>query len=293
MTYWSVWEEISRVMAVLCLITSLAAVTAAVILLVHEELTDWLRGALKAGVKRRTGILMLAAAGVWIIVIGQSVSAAEVPGNGDNGASPPAGTASTEFAAQTEPGTSSGDPADPGAEAGTASGDPADPGEEPGTVSGDPADPGEEPDPDVRAPEVSIEMAQKVNIDGNGTIYCRADNAGVRVRFADEGQEDSGIVSYLIVLSDERGKEIRREGSTAEKVVEVEIGTEKAASLFEGEIRVTAQAEDACGNLGSGEISFILDMTAPVFTVQVSQPAGNPAGIDERNGIVYGGPDGC
>ena len=277
MTYWSVWEEISRVMAVLCLITSLAAVTAAVILLVHEELTDWIRGALKAGVKRRTGILMLAAAGVWIFVIGQSVSAAEVSGNGDNGAAPPAGTASTEFAAQTEPGTASGDPADPG--------------EEPGTVSGDPADPGEEPDPDVRAPEVSIEMAQKVNRDGNGTIYCRADNAGVRVRFADEGQEDSGIVSYLIVLSDERGKEIRREGSTGEKVVEVEIGTEKAASLFEGEIRVTAQAEDACGNLGSGEISFILDMTAPVFTVQVSQPAGNPAGIDEKNGIVYYGGD--
>ena len=79
MVIWSIWEEISRVMAILCLVTAGAAFVAAGILLVREELTGRLLETLKTETGRRKGILVLAAAGVWILVIGHGVSAAEVP----------------------------------------------------------------------------------------------------------------------------------------------------------------------------------------------------------------------
>ena len=247
MTTLSIWVEISRIMAVMCLVTALAAVTAAVILLVHEELADRLRGTLKTGLRRRTGILMLTAAGVWILVIGQTAFAAEAAG------------------------TESGDPVVSEQEPETEAGEPVSTAKEQETGRAEPEKGEEEPENgqegqnmDSRAPEVSVEMERDVSRDESGTVYCRADNAGVHVRFADEGQEDTGIVFYQIVLADTRGKEIRREGSAKEKVVEIEIAAEKAASLSEGEIRVTAQAEDACGNKGTAELSFILDMTAPI-----------------------------
>ena len=97
MSIWSAWEDISRVMAVLCLVTAGAAFVAAGILLVREELTGRLWDTLKSEAGKRKGILILAAAGVWILVIGRSVSAAEVTQAGS--------TAST--AASTEAGTES------------------------------------------------------------------------------------------------------------------------------------------------------------------------------------------
>ena len=79
MSTWRIWGETGRIMAALCLITALAAVTAALILLVHEDLTERLSGRVKKGIGKKTGILALTAAGVWILVLGQSVTAAELP----------------------------------------------------------------------------------------------------------------------------------------------------------------------------------------------------------------------
>ena len=75
MSIWRIWGETSRIIVILCLTTALAAVTAAVILLVHEDLTERLSDRVKRGIGRKTGILALVAAGVWILVIGQSVAA--------------------------------------------------------------------------------------------------------------------------------------------------------------------------------------------------------------------------
>ena len=55
MTIWSVWGEISGVMAVLCLITALAAVTAAAILLIREKMTGRLWSAMKSGLRKGAG----------------------------------------------------------------------------------------------------------------------------------------------------------------------------------------------------------------------------------------------
>ena len=112
MAIWSFWEEISRIMAILCLVTAGAACVAAGILLVREELTGKLWETLKSESGRRTGILVIVAAGVWILVIGHSVSAAEVPTaetgtvNGAE-AAPLEATSEAEAAAPDKTGTSS------------------------------------------------------------------------------------------------------------------------------------------------------------------------------------------
>ena len=79
MDFWLVWGEICRVMAALCLVTALAAAASAGILLVREKLTERLSGEWAAGSGRRTMILTAAAVCIWILVIGQSAFAAEVP----------------------------------------------------------------------------------------------------------------------------------------------------------------------------------------------------------------------
>ena len=232
MSIWRIWGETSKIVEILCLITALAAVTAAVILLVHEDLTGRLGDRVKRGIGRRTGILALIAAGVWILVLGQSVTAAEVPTNNMESGTSGTGSTSHEIAPEVEPGS------------------------EP------------EPVPDEVPPEVSIQMMEEIAAQEDGLIYCRSDNAGIRVIMSDNREEDTGIVSSCVVLADPAGKEIRIENvpeSAARQESVIEIGAEKTAGLSDGLIRVTAQAVDAEGNLGECEFSFVLDTVSPVM----------------------------
>ena len=273
MSTWRIWGETGRIMAALCLITALAAVTAALILLVHEDLTERLSGRVKKGIGKKTGILALTAAGVWILVLGQSVTAAELPaensgaavsGNLENGAvdgegsSAGAGSTSREIAPEVEPGSVP------------------------------------DPIPDENPPEITIQMSEEIAGDENGLIYCRADNAGFLVTLADDREGDLGIVSYSIVMADSAGMEIRIENDWEDPLKQetvIEVGAEKTAELSDGLIRVTAEAADAEGNHGESELSFVLDTVCPVLEADFSAPIGNPAGIDERCGIVYFGSD--
>ena len=245
MSIWRIWGEAGRVMAALCLVTALAAVTAAVILLVHEGLTGRLKDTVKREAGRKIGILALVAVFVWAFVIGQSVAAAEVPVENSE----------------------SGDP---------------NPGSDPAPV------------PDEDPPEISIKMMAEIAENEDGQIYCRADNAGIRVSLKDDREGDTGIVSYRIVAADPAGKEIRIENipeSATKQETVIEIDAEKITGLSDGLIRVTAEAEDAEGNSGECEFSFVLDTVSPVLEAEISAPLGNPSGIDESGGIVYFGSD--
>ena len=269
MSIWRIWGETSRIIVILCLTTALAAVTAAVILLVHEDLTERLSDRVKRGIGRKTGILALVAAGVWILVIGQSVAAAEVPVENSMSGT---GSTSNEIAQETEPGTEPN----------------PDPGTEPEP------DPGIDPEPDEDPPEISIQMMAELAAQDDGRIYCRADNAGIRISLADDRERDTGIVSCSIVAADTAGKEIRIENamdSAVKQETAIEIDAEKIAELSDGLIRVTAEASDEEGNLGECEFSFVLDTVCPVLEAEFSAPIGNPAGIDEGRGIVYFGSD--
>ena len=258
MSIWRIWGETSRIVEILCLITALAAVTAAVILLVHEDLTERLGDRVKRGIGRRTGILALIAAGVWILVLGQSVTAAEVPTNNMESGTSGTGSTSHEIAPEVEPGS------------------------EP------------EPVPDEVPPEVSIRVMEEIAEQEDGLIYCKADNAGIRVSMSDNREEDTGIVFYCIVVADSAGKEIRIENapeSATKQETVIEIGAEKITGLSDGLILVTAEAADEEGNLGECEFSFVLDTVSPVLEADFSAPIGNPEGIDEGRGIVYFGSD--
>ena len=251
MSIWRIWGETGRIMASLCLITALAAVTTAVILLVHEDLTGRLKNTVKKEAGRKLGILALIAVFVWILAIGKNVAAAEAPAENSE----------------------SGDP-------------------EPGT---DP-EPGNEPDPlpDEDPPEISIQLREEIAENEDGRIYCRADNAGIRISLKDDREKDTGIVSYCIIMADSAGKEIRLENaldSAAKQEMVIEVSAEKTAELSDGLIRVMAEAADEEGNSGDSEFSFILDTVSPVLEADFSAPLENPAGIDESSGIVYFGSD--
>lgn len=259
MTIWSVWGEISGVMAVLCLITALAAVTAAAILLIREKMTGRLWSAMKSGLRKGAGkvrklfanetniaeisrknsltvkkvILLLAAAGVWILVIGRSVSAAETVQGAEIASTaetaPEAEPASavetapeveivseaevpasgrTDSAAENAGATGSATGATNSAAGATESAT--------GATTAAPAEeeePMEEPPADETAPLINIQMTEETNEDEEGLAYCRADNAGIRVRFVDDRENDSGIVSYSVVMEDSEGAQIRRESN--------------------------------------------------------------------------------
>lgn len=257
MTIWRIWGETGRIMASLCMITALAAVTAAVILLVHEDLTERLKKTVKKEAGRKLGILALIAVFVWILAIGKSAAAAEAPAENSESGNP-------------EPGTgpeTSGEP---------------DPGNEP------------EPLPDEDPPEISIQMHDEIEKSEDGRIYCRADNAGIRISLKDDREKDTGIVSYCIIMADSAGKEIRLEkalDSAVKQEMVIEVSAEKTAELSDGLIRVMAEAADEEGNRGDSEFSFILDTVSPVLEADFSAPLENPAGIDESSGIVYFGSD--
>lgn len=265
MTIWSFWEEISRVMAVLCLITAGAAIVAAGILVLREELGGRLRSTLKSEAGRRKGILLLAAAGVWILVIGKSVSAAEVPA---------AEVPVTDDGANAASSSEAAEPTEQAGAAGT---------NETATEKAPEEEPGSEEDPpvpDEKAPIVSIQMTEETKEDEEGLIYCRQDNAGIRVRFTDDREDDTGIISYQIVIEDSQGRQIRREYSTdaaaeaggepeapsGEASLGITIGTEEIAKLADGMIHVSAVAADAAGNEGEAQLDYVLDTKPPVIT---------------------------
>ena len=358
MSIWSAWEDISRVMAVLCLVTAGAAFVAAGILLVREELTGRLWDTLKSEAGKRKGILILAAAGVWILVIGRSVSAAEVTQAGSTASTAASTEAGTE--SESSPGLTSGpgpedmsEPA-PGdmseaaaegisetavataaestseAESATAGGSEADDPEAEKSAEGsgtaEAATEGKTDDgknaaekeaenneadketdleiSDEESPAVAIMMTEETNEDEEGLIYCRKDNAGIRIRFVDDREGDTGIISYRVVVEDSEGREIRREsssessegtegesaanaqGSPAEGAdgsptedtegesepsagefsLGIVIGTEEIAQLADGTINVTAWAVDAAGNEGEARFTFVLDTESPLLT---------------------------
>ena len=283
MSIWSVWEDISRVMAILCLVTAGAALVAAGILLVREELTGRLWDLLKSETGKRTGILVLAAACVWILVIGQNVSAAE--------------------AAQAAESETESAPAAAGETGVFTTGGPAEE-VEPGAGEEAPHS-AEEPRPDVRSPVVTIMMTDETNEDEEGLAYCRQDNAGIRIRCRDDREDDTGIAAYRILIEDSEGREIRREsvGAAAEGTdgdpeppagefsVGIVIETEEIALLADGPINVTALAADAAGNEGEGRLTFVLDTESPVLTQIRTFGCKGESETEVPAGTVYDGTD--
>ena len=251
MSIWRIWGETGRIMASLCLITALAAVTTAVILLVHEDLTGRLKNTVKKEAGRKLGILALIAVFVWILAIGKNVAAAEAPAENSESGDP-------------EPGI---DP-EPGNEP-----DPL-PDEDPPEISIQLREEiAENEDGRIycRADNAGICISLKDDREKDTGIvsYCiiMADSAGKEIRL--ENALDSAAKQEMVI----------------------EVSAEKTAELSDGLIRVMAEAADEEGNSGDSEFSFILDTVSPVLEVDFSAPLENPAGIDESSGIVYFGSD--
>ena len=318
MESWIFWEQVCRVMAALFMVTSLAAAAAALILLIRENLAERLGRECGDRYIRRLGLLAVLAVGVWILVIGQSARAAENtnrPGAGSTQPGPePADSAEKydpERAAEAEPPAGTGEGAvQPPAGTGESAGEgtdqpPAGTGEgtdQPPAGAGEGAGEGATlpPEPvieDTRAPSVEIRMAEEVNRDSSGIANCRRDNAGVAVTFLDEREDDLGIRSYKVTVSDAAGKEIVREwyrgkGQESPGRVELAVETEEVAELSDGKIRVTAQAEDEAGNKEEGEYFYILDTQAPLLVEIMTYGSGEESGGGAQGdgGGTAGGP---
>ena len=302
------WEEICRAMAALCLGLTLATVAGAVVLLVREGLADKLRNALLSKHSRRVSLLAVLAVGVWILVIGQNVSAAEAPEISATEATAleieVAESDATEAAAAEietiEEGTT--EAATTETEAATTEIADTDATEaaaiEPETpenpeIPEDPETPDEPQQPeDPYAPTIQFQMTEEVSEDAEGNIYCRSDNAGICIVFEESREEDSGITAYRVVVTDCKGNEIRREwenpetepaenpsedpGEQQDNRIERKeklISTEEIAALSDGMITVKAEAEDAAGNRGEGEFGYVLDTEAPVAEIRYMSAA--------------------
>ena len=251
MSIWRIWGETGRIMASLCLITALAAVTTAVILLVHEDLTGRLKNTVKKEAGRKLGILALIAVFVWILAIGKNVAAAEAPAENSESGDP-------------EPGT------DP------------EPGNEP--------DPLPDEDPPEISIQLREEIAENEDgriycrADNAGICISLKDD-----REKDTGIVSYCIImadsaGKEIILENALD-------SAAKQEMVIEVSAEKTEELSDGLIRVMAEAADEEGNRGDSEFSFILDTVSPVLEADFSAPLENPAGIDESSGIVYFGSD--
>ena len=234
-------------MAALCLVTALAAAASAGILLVREKLIERLSGEWAAGSGRRTMILTAAVVCIWILVIGQSAFAAEVPGEAASEGATALPCSETEFAAPMEPG-------DDNRRGQNESGD------------GDDQEPEDPVNGDELAPVITIEMEESAGMDSEGVVYYRSDNAGIRITVREDGEEDSRIASYLVVVTDPEGNEILREGKAAGKEIVLVIDTEEIAAFEDGTILVRAEAADEAGNTETAGYSFVLDTEEPVLT---------------------------
>lgn len=251
MRFWYIWGEISRVMAVLCLITALAALAAAGILLVREKLACRVMDEMRSPAGKRRGLLALAAAVVWILVIGKSVSAAEISGGAST--SEAAGTGhtapNTEIAAEEEP----------------------------------------EQEPDETAPLVVIEMTGEAKECG-GNIYCRSGNAGLRVVMEERDDLDSGLAVCSVSVTDSEGETVTREWECSHtQTEEVDFYTEEIEALADGPVEVSAVATDSAGNSTRESLQFVLDTKAPVLTQILTYADGEDASVGERP--VYDGSD--
>ena len=292
------WEDLLRAMATLCLTAALAAAAAAAILLVKEDLSDRLGNEFRPGSGRKTGLLTLLAVGVWIMVIGQNVTAAEAGSGSASEIAAVAGRGSTsEIAAETEPGSAAGatEAASTGATetapAATTEAAPAGATEAPpsgateaapaattgATVAGtnEQAEPVEPEPVDHMAPAVDIQLTEEAFTDEKGNVYCRADNAGLQITFEESGEEDSGLSECRITVTDSKRNELRREvpvDGQPRRITE-EIGTEEVAALADGLITVRAEAVDEAGNREEKEFCYILDTTAPVGEILYTSAA--------------------
>ena len=258
MEFWLIWEEICKVMSALCFVTALAAAVSAGILLIREKLTERLSGEWAAGSGRRTMILTAAVVCIWILVIGQSAFAAEVPEEtASEGVTAPS-RSETEFAAPIEPGDGDGQaPMEPGDDNRRGQNE---------SGNGDDQEPEEPGDRDEQPPVITIEMEESAGRDSEGIVYCRNDNAGIRVTIKEDREEDSRIASYQAVVTDPEGNEIRREGISAGKEIVLVIDTEEIAAFVDGLVLIRVEASDEAGNAENVEYSFVLDTEGPVLT---------------------------
>ena len=295
MGFWYVWEEISRVMAVLFLVTALASAAAAGLLLVYGKLTDRIRQYLRSEKGRRMAVLAVAAAGIWILLIGKSASAAEAAGA--TGAAPaetaPEETAADESAAhetapketaadesashetaQKETASAEASPAETAPELAAA-------GNTDGSASGETAAEQEpETEPDEQPPDAVIRMTGAPNKDSGGIYYCRSDNAGICVTFEDSRETDTGIVYCSVTVTDSAGEKIEREwrsGQTEHE--ETDLETWEIAALADGPVEVTAETADAAGNSTKTGLYFVLDTTRPLLTEILTYSGSAPAGV--------------
>ena len=314
-------EDVCRVMAGLCLAAALAAAAAAVILLVREGLAGRLRDELKSKYRRRIGLLVLFTVCVWLLVIGQNASAAEAVPAAETGVeTASAGETNAEMAAAGETDAEAAPAEEPGGE-----GQPQEPseaqetsktsepsGQEDPSVPQDPTEPQDPPEPqdqpapqDLQAPNVFIEMTDEVNEDEEGNVYCRADNAGVRIVIEENREEDTGTAVYRVVITDREGTEIRRDWQNAGETdpeqqepqpqgrlgrITERIETEEIAALADGVITVRATAEDAAGNRRERAFSYILDTKGPELTQIHTFRLNDDEETRVDGGILY---DGC
>ena len=283
MEFWLIWEEICKVMSALCFVTALAAAVAAGILLIREKLTERLSGEWAAGSGRRTMILTAAVVCIWILVIGQSAFAAEVPEEtASEGVTAPS-RSETEFAAPIEPGDGDGQaPMEPGDDNRRGQNE---------SGNGDDQEPEEPGDRDEQPPVITIEMEESAGRDSEGIVYCRNDNAGIRITIGEDGEEDSGIASYLVVVTDPEGNEIRREGKSAGKEIVLVIDTEEIAAFEDGTILVRAEAADEAGNTETAGYSFVLDTEEPVLTAARTYRCNAKEEILAQGQDIYEGTD--
>lgn len=258
MEFWFVWGEICKVMAALCLVTALAAAASAGILLVREKLIERLSGEWAAGSGRRTMILTAVVVCIWILVIGQSAFAAEVPGETvSEGATVPP-RREMEFAAPIEPGDGDGQaPMEPGNDNRRGQNE---------SGNRDDQEPEDPVNRDEQPPVITIEMEESAGRDSEGIVYCRNDNAGIRIMIKEDREEDSGIASYQVSVTDPEGNEIRREGTESGKEAILIIDTEEIAVFVDGLVLIRVEASDEAGNTENVEYSFVLDTEGPVLT---------------------------
>ena len=255
------WSVLCRRISVLCLAVAAVCAAAICLLLTDRQIRDALLGRYRAlwdaavkGVRadrrkaRRTGLLLLMAAAVWIAALGTTalaqapaapVKAASVsvdteedkdeqptggePAERETTENEPAEDELSEGGATEEEGTEEGPTEGEPTESGPTEGEPA----EGGTTEGEPTEGGtteveptegepteEEPEEPVikddQPPQILVRIGEEPRTDAEGVIYCRADNASVYVDLSETAESDIGISRYEIVIEDEEGEQIRR-----------------------------------------------------------------------------------
>lgn len=132
---------------------------------------------------------------------------------------------------------------------------------------------------DVVAPTATLTMNGKTygDVDGDGTYYYNADNAGFTVTIDD--YTISQDVTYTITAKDKNENEVEKTGTVTEKSDITFTAADLTSKLTDGTITVTVSVTDAAGNateaLTSADgieakvsdmtFTFVLDTTAPTL----------------------------